>query len=137
MSDPFGAILIVLAPFVVFFVALALGVFGRRRACPDCGALLPVLCSPLEKTRRMWLEGGCVCPNCGCETDVAGRKVTTSTPPASWPIALWVALAGLLLAGAGIGAGALLLHSVAVPPAVAAPLVAPRPPQVVPVQPLN
>src|SRR5262245_30973173 len=133
MSDPFVAVLIVLAPFAVFFVALALGVFGRRRACPDCGALLPVLCSPFAKSRRMWLEGGYICRSCGCEPNVAGRKVTVSTPPASLSFALWVTMAGLLLAGAGLTAGVLFFRSAPHSP----PLVAPPLPQEVPARALN
>jgi hypothetical protein len=78
MSDPFFTLPIVLAPCTVFFVALALGLFGRRRGCPDCGTPLPVFCSPFEKTRRTWLEGGCFCPSCGCETGGAGRKVAAA-----------------------------------------------------------
>jgi hypothetical protein len=39
---------------LVFVLILAL----RRVECPDCGAPLPVFCSPFVKTRRMWRAGG-------------------------------------------------------------------------------
>jgi hypothetical protein len=57
----------------------------RRTGCPDCGTPLPFVCSPFRKTRRMWLEGGCICPRCGCEMDAAWRKVEAETPPVGPP----------------------------------------------------
>lgn len=125
MSDPFFTVLVVLAPFAVFFVALAFGVFGRRRGCPGCGEPLPVLSSPLGKTRRMWLEGGHLCPRCGCESDRAGRRVPADAPPPALPLAQ-IALLALLVAGAGIAAaGSLLRSKPPAPPAAAPPQQAP------------
>jgi len=78
MDSPF---VIALAPFFVFAVVLL--VFGMRRVnCPDCGTRLPNFQSPFTKTRRQWLEGGFLCLNCGCETDLSGRKVGDGTRPA-------------------------------------------------------
>lgn len=74
-------------PLIPFLAALAVVLVSARRpcACPDCGAPLPLVCSPLKKTRRMWLEGGCLCLQCGCETDTAGRKIEADTPPGRSP----------------------------------------------------
>lgn len=70
-----------LTPFVVFFVIWLCTLSIRcRQRCPDCGQELPVLLWPSQKTRRIWLQGGSICPHCGCETDYAGRKVTEKTP---------------------------------------------------------
>jgi hypothetical protein len=75
-----------LVPTPFFMAAVLVFVVSRRRHdCPECGTVLPFVCSPLKKTRRMWLEGGCFCPRCGCETDAAGRKVEADTPPFSPP----------------------------------------------------
>jgi hypothetical protein len=101
-----------------------------RVRCPDCGGPLPVLYSPFVKTRRMWLEGGYLCPSCGCESDPAGRKVTADTRPARFPAAQAALLAILLLAGAGMATtGYLLTSKSPVPPAAAAPPAAALPPQ--------
>src|SRR5262245_58335603 len=75
----------------------------RSRDCPDCGAPLPIFYSPFRKTRRMWLAGGYLCSQCGCETDMAGRKVTAATPPAPFPVRHVVALVIVTLVGVGIG----------------------------------
>jgi hypothetical protein len=74
-------LLIVLAPFAMFFVALLW--FGMRRVnCPDCGAQLSNFQSPFTKTKRQWLEGGYLCRHCGCESDLSGHKVGDGTRPA-------------------------------------------------------
>jgi hypothetical protein len=89
--------LLVFAPF--FLVLLCLGL--RRRACPDCGGLLWGFQSPLTKTRRQWVEGGCVCGQCGCETDLAGVRVPGDRPVKS-------AVPGLLLVAAALVPGVVL-----------------------------
>ncbi len=68
-------------PFALFFAWLFFFGVGRRRACPDCNKPLPLFQSPFTKTKRQWFEGGFVCQDCGCEADVAGRKVQAGTPP--------------------------------------------------------
>lgn len=73
-------ILIAFAPFFVVFVVLLFGM--RRVKCPDCGATLPNFQSPFTKTKRQWLEGGYLCRNCGCESDLSGHKVGDRTRPA-------------------------------------------------------
>lgn len=69
MNDP----LLVLIVFAPFFLLLLFGI--KRRRCPDCETPLPLLISPLTKTRRQWLEGGWICPNCGIDVDSNGNKV--------------------------------------------------------------
>lgn len=69
MNDP----LLVLIVFAPFFLLLLFGI--KRRHCPDCETPLPLLISPLTKTRRQWLEGGWICRNCGIDVDSNGRKV--------------------------------------------------------------
>lgn len=71
-------VMIALAPFAILFAILLYGVM-RRVNCPGCGARLYGLQSPFTKTRRQWLEGGYLCSRCGCETDLAGRKVENGT----------------------------------------------------------
>lgn len=109
--------LIVLLPLLA---ACALLLFQtlRRVTCPDCGAMLPPLMSPLDKSRRMWRVGGYRCARCRCETDRDGRKVTADTPPASFPTCQTAVVIVLLLIGLGLGGTGLLL-----PRRAAAPLV--------------
>ena len=71
MTDPWFPFI----PFVVFFMWLFLFGTRRRKSCADCGELLPPFQSPLKKTKRQWLAGGYVCAKCGCEMDIAGKKV--------------------------------------------------------------
>src|SRR3954469_16013318 len=109
---------LVLAPFVVVLAIMLL--FGRRPVnCPDCGARLPWLVSPLKKTRRIWLAGGYLCPNCGCETDLKGQKVTAATPAAPFPKVAIALLAAALLIGVGLVEVASLFARPAPPPPVA------------------
>ena len=90
--------------------------------CPDCADTLPIFGSPWKKTRRMWWEGGYRCTRCGCETNMAGQKVTADTPPAPFPTLQFALLAvGLLL---GIGLASSLIRArlavAATPPVVVA-----------------
>lgn len=66
-------LLLVLIVFAPFFLLLMFGL--KRRHCPDCEAPLPLLISPLTKTRRQWVEGGWVCRYCGIHVDSNGHKV--------------------------------------------------------------
>lgn len=67
-------VLIPVLTFVPFFLYHIL--YGlRQKSCPDCGATLSGFQSPFRKSRRQWLEGGYRCHHCGCETDLAGKKV--------------------------------------------------------------
>lgn len=83
---------ITLSPFAVFFAWLMFFRIGRRKACPDCNQPLPFLQSPFTKTKRQWVEGGCVCQNCGCETDVTGKKVAAGTAPSPRSLIIGVGL---------------------------------------------
>jgi len=99
-------------------------------ACPDCGARLPIVVSPLRKTRRMWRAGGYLCSRCGCETDTAGRKVTAGTAPPPFPARQWALVVVLLLVGLGLGAAGWSYagRAAAPPPLVAIPQQAPPAP---------
>lgn len=89
-----------LAPFVIFFVIWLLAFSIRRRQrCPDCGQELPVVLWPSQKTRRIWLQGGSICPQCGCETDHAGRKVTGTPESPRKVVIIGLCLLGLAIAG--------------------------------------
>ncbi len=118
----------ILLPLLPLLAVLAFVLFhqSRRVACPDCGALLPVLYSPFKKTRRMWRAGGYLCAQCGCETNMAGRKVTADTPFPPFPTLHWALLGIALLAGFGLAASIMLIRpAVVVPPMVALPQQAP------------
>lgn len=86
-------------PFAVFFACLFL---RRRRPCPDCGHLLPVFQSPATKTRRQWIEGGFLCPDCGCETDMSGTKVPAGTPPSVRSYVIGMGLMALVVGVGGV-----------------------------------
>lgn len=75
----------------------------HRVNCPDCGESLPAFISPFQKTRRMWRAGGYLCTNCGCETNMAGQKITPDTPPAPFPTLQFALLVVLLVIGVGLG----------------------------------
>jgi DNA-directed RNA polymerase subunit RPC12/RpoP len=125
--------MILLVPFA-FLLYQAL----HRVKCPDCGETLPLFYSPFKKTRRMWRAGGYLCARCGCETNMAGQKVTADTPPPPVPARLWALLSVLLLVGIGLGvAGWLVTARTAAPPAVPAPPVVVLPQQVPPAGPAN
>jgi hypothetical protein len=117
-----------MAPLLVP-LAFVLFLTLRSVKCPDCGDPLPLFYSPFQKTRRMWRAGGYLCPRCGCETDMAGRKVTADTPPAAFPTLQWALLAVLLLVGVGLAAGGMLIRSAVPAVAVAAPPVVELPQQ--------
>lgn len=69
-----------LLPFALFFGWLLF--FGMRptKVCPDCNKPLAAIQSPFRKSKRQWVEGGFLCDHCGCETDIAGRKIDAGTP---------------------------------------------------------
>jgi hypothetical protein len=62
-------------PLFVFILSSSM----KRLNCPDCRQPLPLTQSPFTKTRRQWIEGGYLCENCGCETDIAGKTVPPGT----------------------------------------------------------
>ena len=65
--------------FLLFlFVAMR-----RPKTCGNCGQRLSTFQSPFTKTKRMWREGGAICPKCGSEVDVAGRVVPVVARPRS------------------------------------------------------
>ena len=53
---------------------LLLALLGPKRVCPDCGDALPKFRRPRNWRQRLW--GGWTCPNCGCEVDRKGKKVS-------------------------------------------------------------
>lgn len=110
-------------------LAFLLWLLLRRVDCPDCGSTLPPFISPFRKTRRMWRVGGYLCGRCGCETDMAGRKVAASTPLTPVPTSQWALLSASLLVAFGLGSAGWFITASKVPPAVVvhpqAPLVAP------------
>jgi hypothetical protein len=113
--------IIMMSPLLVPLVFVLCYAF-RRVKCPDCGATLPIFYSPFKKTRRMWRAGGYLCDRCGCETNMAGEKVTADTPPAPFPTLQWAFVGVLLLVGGGLLAAVLIVSGrAAVPPVVAAP----------------
>ena len=118
----------VLSPLLV---PLALLFFHALRPvnCPDCGATLPIIGSPFEKTRRSWRAGGYLCAQCGCEIDAAGRKVTANTPPAPFPALQCALLAVFFFIAVGLVSVALMGPAMAEPPAVAEPPVVAFPPR--------
>jgi len=88
---------ITLLPFALFFIWLFFFGMGSRKACPDCNKPFSHIQSPFTKTRRQWFEGGYLCQNCGCETDLAGRKVPAGTSPQRRSIILGAGLLTLAL----------------------------------------
>ena len=116
-ADP---LFIAFLPFLFFFVWLMF--FSRRRCdCPGCGTPLPWF-SP-KKTWRLFLEGGWICPQCGVNVDLNGRKVEMPYVP-NWA-KIWPPLAGLAVtAGIGILLTCILLHQLRSP----SPSPAPAPP---------
>jgi hypothetical protein len=81
-----------LLPFAVFFAWLFFSGMRRCKVCPDCDKPLPRIQSPFTKTWRQWVEGGYVCQNCGCEADIAGRKVPAGTAPQRRSIIIGIGL---------------------------------------------
>ena len=98
-----------LIPFAFFFIWLFFVGMGRGKVCPDCGKPLSFFQSPFTKTWRQWVEGGYLCQNCGCETDMAGRKVAAGTPPKTRSLVVGIGLL-TLTAIPGIVLLALLLR---------------------------
>jgi hypothetical protein len=125
--------MIVLVPFAfVLFQAF------HRVNCPDCGETLPLFYSPFKKTRRMWRAGGYLCARCGCETNMAGQKVTADTPPAPFPTLQCALLAVFLLIGVGLGTSLIVVGAATPPPvAIAAPPVVVLPQQAPAAAPVN
>ena len=119
---------------LVFFLYYALYTVN----CPDCGETLPLFYSPFKKTHRMWLAGGYLCARCGCETNMAGQKVTADTPRAPFPTLQCVSLAVLLLIGVGLGGLIVGGERAPAPPVIdAPPPVIALPPQVPAAVPVN
>ncbi len=119
-------ILPALLPFMILVPWLLL---RRPASCLECGDALPLFQSPLTKTRRQWFAGGYVCQRCGCETNLAGQKLTADSPPARFPIVKVCWLFVAMLGGAGLFSVMLAKpvpnHAVAEAP-LASPVLAPR-----------
>jgi hypothetical protein len=73
---------------------------GLKRACPECNASLPAFQSPFTKTQRQWVQGGYLCRECGCQTDMAGRRVVKGDSPQWGWVILSISLPAVLLATA-------------------------------------
>ncbi|MBW8039597.1 MAG: hypothetical protein FVQ85_06315 [Planctomycetes bacterium] len=99
MNSTLFSVLAGFAPFIPFFFILLF--LQRPKPCPDCGQQLPRFLSPLKKTKRHWIQGGCICTKCGCDVDTAGRKVTAGTALRLRPLATAIVMLTLLC---GIGA---------------------------------
>jgi hypothetical protein len=134
---PYRPVITVLLPasWLLLLISPSMRKWIKNRAvkCPDCGDTLPMFCSPFKKTRRMWQVGGYLCARCGCETNMAGQKVTADTPPAPFPTRTWALLAVGLLVGVGLGAS-LILEVLAVAARQPRPVVAAPPVVVLPQQ---
>jgi hypothetical protein len=115
-----NTMLLVLLPFTA--VALIFVFSVRRVDCPDCGERLPRWLNPFAKTRRMWRMGGYLCGACGCETDLAGRKITDQTPTAPLPVLPWAVLGLAVTIAAGLTARVMLHRPVVQPLPVALPV---------------
>jgi hypothetical protein len=117
----------VLLPFLVALAYIYYRYSLPRVTCPDCGETLPLLYSPFKKTPRMWRAGGCLCAQCGCETTLAGQKVTADTPAEPFPKAQLAMLSiALLLGVVELGAIAFMSRPVVAPLMVAAPQTVPQ-----------
>lgn len=88
---------IALFPFALFFLWFFFVLMGRRKNCPVCNQPLPRIQSPFTKSKRQWFEGGYLCQNCGCETDLEGRQVALGTAPERRSIVLGIGLAMLAM----------------------------------------
>jgi len=122
---------IILPVLILLLFAFFLIVVPLRRPgpCPECGKAMPVFQSPLTKTRRQWLAGGYVCQHCGCETNLAGQKVTADSPPARFPIVQVCLLFVAILGGGGLFSVMLakpIPNQAAAEAPLAAPVLAPR-----------
>ena len=107
MSGYFPSILFGIGPFIPFFVILLF--FRHPKPCPNCGWLLPRFISPFKKTKRHWIEGGCLCPKCGCDVDTAGIKVPAGTPLRLRPLVTAIVMLPLV-GGLGVVLVSFLLH---------------------------
>ena len=115
MNDPWLSVLVGILPFVVVFVPFYLWLmFGRRYNCPDCGTPLPLF--GWRHTKRQWLEGGWICPNCGIDVDSSGRKV--QMPWVANRTKIWAQFSALAALG---GVGILLVCMVSYKPAAIEP----------------
>ena len=100
MNSYFPAILVGIGHFIPFIFVILL-FLQRPKPCPDCGWLLPRFLSPFKKTKRHWMEGGCLCPKCGCDVDTAGIKVPAGTAPRLRPFVKAIVML-TLLSGLGV-----------------------------------
>jgi len=51
------------------------GIGKLSRACPRCGAKLPIIRKPASRDEMLW--GGWTCPKCGCKVDKYGGERST------------------------------------------------------------
>jgi hypothetical protein len=50
------------------------GINFRRITCPNCGREMPRIRAPASGSEALW--GGTTCPNCQCQVDKWGRRLT-------------------------------------------------------------
>lgn len=85
--------------FIIGLLAAVPFIFlGRQvpRECPHCRRQLPLLYAPWNRTRRQWVKGGFVCPDCKIEVDLQGKQVAPDEPPVSTAAFLRVLVPTLL-----------------------------------------
>jgi len=109
MNDTLFSAMAGFAPAIAFFFFVILMFFRQPKPCPDCGQQLPRFISPFKKTKRHWIEGGCLCPACGCDVDTAGRKVPAGRPLRLRPLVTVIVMATLFI-GLGVILMSLLLQ---------------------------
>tara|TARA_R110002111_G_scaffold262875_1_gene342545 strand:+ start:115456 stop:115800 length:345 start_codon:yes stop_codon:yes gene_type:complete len=95
--NEFWIYLNVLLPFLVMISLWSLFGMGRSKICPNCNTPFPQFQSPFTKTKRQWMVGGYRCLNCGCETDLAGKKVHSSVIPQQQSVVTGLGLLALIL----------------------------------------
>jgi hypothetical protein len=119
--------------FLPFLMIVFLSVYAQQKQdCPDCGRPLPLIQSPTEKTWRMWIEGGYLCRNCGCETTLAGEKVASGTGPRTRSQLLGGSILTLTVAVGAVAMFFLLSSNTMAPALLATPPVIADPPLVAP-----
>jgi len=93
---------LIVLTYILVLVAIAVSnLRARKRNCPDCGHRLPAYQPPWSRTTRQLVEGGYLCPNCGCETDLRGNKVEGGARTAVFRFAI-LALVGIVLTAVSV-----------------------------------
>jgi len=69
-----GAIIGAIVGGAVGLVVLVWTLLQKPKTCAECGAPVPKIRKPANRRQMLW--GGWTCPQCGCEMDRRGRKVS-------------------------------------------------------------